>query len=154
MPKLIVCAWVMLLLITACNTTRSTSTPNENESQLADTPTASASNTAIPTRTPFEPVRLEASPTFACPNAPRTRLIVGERGRVLDDDDRPLNVRDAPGTDNEILTRLEILTIFDVLDGSECREQYAWFYIRSGDVEGWIAEGDNDVYYVEPYFPG
>jgi len=154
MPKLIIYAWLMLLLITACNTTRSTAIPIETASQPADRPTVSASNTPIPTRTPFEPVRLEVSPTLACTDAPRTRLIIGERGRVLDDDNRPLNVRNAPGTDNEVLRRLEILTVFDVLEGPQCRDQYAWFYIRSGSLEGWVAEGDTDVYYVEPYFPG
>lgn len=95
-----------------------------------------------------------ATPTDACPLAPQTRLLLGERGQVSDDDDTPLNVRSGPGTDFRILGRLEVLDVFYVIDGPTCGGPYAWYLVEHDDLRGWIAEGDSAQYYVQPYLPG
>ncbi|MEQ8675899.1 MAG: SH3 domain-containing protein [Aggregatilineales bacterium] len=105
------------------------------------------------TRTPLD-VSPRPTPTLACDESPRTRLIVGERGLVSDDDPEPLNVRSGPGTGFTILGIVRTGDVFDVIDGPRCGGDYAWFLITDGNLRGWIAEGDFGLYYVEPYLPG
>ncbi len=95
-----------------------------------------------------------ASVTPACGEAPVPRLIVGEHGRVSDNDLRPLNVRSGPSTGHRILGRLEVLDVFYVLSGPECGGNYLWYFVDKGDLRGWIAEGDRAQYYVDLYLPG
>jgi hypothetical protein len=84
-----------------------------------------------------------------CPNTLPSRLMVGGRGRVLADDQRPLNIRSTPGLGGTRIAQLQVLEIFEVLAGPECRDSLAWYQIRGGGVTGWAAEGD-DFYFVEP----
>jgi uncharacterized protein YgiM (DUF1202 family) len=91
-----------------------------------------------------------------CEDAPRPRLIVGERGRVSMEDMRPLNVRSGPGTDMRIIGRLEVGDIFRVVDGPRCGNNFVWFLVQrlDGSLQGWAAEGEFNFYYVEPYLTG
>lgn len=73
----------------------------------------------------------------------------------MDDDPRPINIRSEPGTAARILGRIEINELFLVLDGPVCADNYSWYLVRSREnLEGWLAEGDEVNYYVEPYLPG
>lgn len=119
------------------------------------TPTFVATLAPPPTVTPtaFRFSSIETTPTLACPDAPPTRLILHERGRVSDEDERSSFVRSAPGTQNDDVLSLPVGAIFLVLDGPVCEGDYAWFLIRYRTTEGWIAEGESDLYYVEPYLP-
>jgi hypothetical protein len=127
--------------------------------------------TAPPTQTPVPILRVtvvlrEATPTAgapvsptpepenSCPGAPVTRLIVNQRARVLDADERPLNIRSAPGTDSSILSRIPPNEVFYVLAGPQCADGYLWYFVRYRTFEGWIAEGDNTSYFVEPFLTG
>jgi hypothetical protein len=118
----------------------------------------SATPTLPPTGAPFVWPTLPPSPTPACPGAPRTRLIVLERGRVLPDDPLPVRLREGPGLDKRIIELIPIRAVFYVLDGPICNGGYSWFKVRYQDMEGWLAEGrlqDGAVsYFVEPYLPG
>ncbi|RMG70458.1 MAG: SH3 domain-containing protein [Chloroflexi bacterium] len=144
-----------LLLGAACNSL-------ENETSLA---TIAHSSTPSPTQLIISTPGLTLVPyivsqpiptsTPACPSpAPSTRMIVNERGWVIDDDTRPLNVRSGPSTQYRIIGQLNVGTIFFVLEGPVCSERYVWYRVEHGDLIGWVAEGDNDQYYIEPYFPG
>lgn len=95
-----------------------------------------------------------ATPEPTCPNAPPTRLIVHERARVATTDPRPVNVRSAPGTDNDRIAQIPPDAVFFVLQGPQCSERYAWYRIDYQGMTGWIAEGDSTSYYVEVYPPG
>jgi hypothetical protein len=97
---------------------------------------------------------LPPSPTPACPRAPRTRLIVNERGRVMPDDPRPVNMRPEPGLDQNFFAQIPIEGVFYVLEGPVCEGGFAWFMVSYQGREGWIAEGEADYYYVEPYLEG
>lgn len=88
---------------------------------------------------------------IACSNGMRTRLIVHERGRVTDHDERPSRLRSGPGTNYDILTTIENTSVFLVVEGPECSDQYTWYRIRYQNYDGWIAEGEPGLYYVEPY---
>ena len=110
---------------------------------------------AVPT-----PIATPTTPRIQdCPSSPVSRLIVQERGKVTEDDET-LNLRRNPGTSSEVVRRIEPGAVFTVLDGPTCAGEYTWFRIRYKDVEddlffeGWIAEGDFEQYYVEPYLPG
>ncbi len=143
--------WI-LLLMTACTT------------QVAD-PTATQANVATHTPIPPQtfaateaPVSAAPSPTpyerfSGCPGAPPSRLIVQERGQVTPSEET-LNLREGPGTDFDIRTRIEPEEFFFVIDGPVCSGGYTWYQIRYESFEGWIAEGDPEDYYAQPYLPG
>ena len=140
----------IILVLSACSGTDS---PRSPETAII-TPNQfdTATNTYVMTVAPNAPI---ASLTPVCgQDVPRTRMIVGEHGIVLDDDPRPLNVRVEPGTEHEIVDILEIGEVFLVLDGPQCHGEYVWYYIQRGNLRGWIAEGDMALYYIAPYLPG
>jgi len=144
----LMCLFIPCLLVTACSTGLAI-VPN-NTTPLPPTP---VSTRALPTDTPFVMPTPLPSASPVCEGAPPTRLILNERGRVLPDDPRPVNLRSDPGTANRTVTSIPILEIFYVLDGPVCSGDYAWFKIQYRHYEGWIAEGDFTSYYVEPYLP-
>lgn len=113
----------------------------------------SVSTLVLPTSAPFVMPTPLPPGTPICAAAPRTRLILNERARVLPDDPRPINLRGGPGTDNNTITSIPILEVFFVLNGPVCNGQYAWYEVQYGDYRGWVAEGDLSSYYIEPYLP-
>lgn len=118
------------------------------------TPTATIVAIILPDRagTPFVfPSAVGSS--SVCQSAPPTHLILHERGQVTNEDPQPLNIRSQPGLDGRIAAVLRSLDIFFVIEGPRCADDYTWFKVRVGDVEGWIAEGEPGLYYVEPYLP-
>ncbi len=130
------------------------------ESVATDTlnPSPSVSLTTTPVVTPQpSPSPYTFPPTVEvpsiCASAPPSRLIIGERARITDEDRTDLNVRAEPGAteDNTPIGKLRVGEVVIVLDGPVCSNIYAWYEVDTGDLEGWIAEGDLDVYYVEPF---
>lgn len=161
-------AWAWMVLLGACASvapSRSSapaaffSTPSAAAATVSPAKPPSATPTPPPpTDAPFVWPTLPPSPTPVCPGAPRTRLIVLERGRVLPDDPLPVRLREGPGLDKRIIELIPIRAVFYVLDGPICNGGYSWFKVRYQDMEGWLAEGrlqDGAVsYFVEPYLPG
>jgi uncharacterized protein YgiM (DUF1202 family) len=149
----------LLFILAACNTLTPTRTP----SRIINPPTT----------VPITPMGLDAdnqpantpepTPTLPriqdCPAAPPIQLIVQERGQVTDNNDT-LNLRRGPGTNYDVVTRMNPGDNFVVLDGPACAGDYTWFRIRYKDFrtdlfyEGWIAEGDIESYFAVPYLPG
>jgi uncharacterized protein YgiM (DUF1202 family) len=115
-------------------------------------------NITISTATPQSPTPVPAiQPTPAaavrCPAAPPVRLIVLERGKVTENNQR-LNLRSGPGVEYNSLALLPEGAVFFVLDGPACSGGFTWFRVSYRGRVGWLAEGDSTQYYVEPYFPG
>lgn len=131
-------------LMAACQPSPGGQTSSSQQAQV--TPSVTPTLYIMPTPPP--------SPTPICPGAPKEHLILQERGRVLPDDPRPINMRSAAGTDNTVLVQIPIRSLFYVLEGPVCADDFAWYKIRYKGREGWIAEGDLTSYYVEPYLPG
>jgi hypothetical protein len=100
---------------------------------------------------PVTPVK-EAEPS-RCPKAPRSHLIINERGRVTDNG-KTLNIRTSAGTQYQQIGQMPPGSVFFVVDGPRCSGEYAWFYIRYEGMDGWIAEADTEVVYAEPYLDG
>ncbi len=107
------------------------------------------------TAVPFiEQENIPPTPTAVCAPAPPSHLITHLRARVLTDDPRPLNLRDAPGTKGSVLTQIPTDSVLYVLEGPRCSQNYAWFRVEFHGMSGWIAEGDSSAYFVGVYPPG
>ena len=107
--------------------------------------------------TPFVPYITESLPSelpAPCPNALPNRMILYERGRVTVDDPAPLNLRSGPRTTFDVLDTIPSGSVFFVLEGPRCSDQYAWYRIDYRGQQGWVAEGSSSVYFTELYLPG
>jgi uncharacterized protein YgiM (DUF1202 family) len=139
----------LIIFLSACNSLSKVETATHAVGGVTIVP----ENTAKETESAASP-----TPTLSriedCLNAPPIRLIVQERGRVLANDENSLNLRDGPGVSFAIISKIKPDETFFVLDGPECDGEYAWFRVQYGENSGWIAEGDGEFYYVEPYLPG
>jgi len=76
-----------------------------------------------------------------------TQLQVNAYGRV--NSTTPSRLRDEAGTSGEQVGQVDPLDIFQVIDGPICADRFNWWQVRVNDLEGWLAEGDGDTYYVE-----
>lgn len=86
-----------------------------------------------------------------CPGAQAPRLAPGEQGRVTLDPPLPSRVRAAPHTGGEYLDQLPPGRVFSTVSGPICDDAKRWWWlVRSGDLEGWVAEGADGAYYLEP----
>lgn len=147
--RIVIISIILVLSLAACNTGIASPTATQEALGMTLVPENTATATETISSSPSPASRIKN-----CPGAPPIRLIIQERGRVLNDDNRTLNLRDGPGVNAKIITRIEPEQLFFVLSGPECDGAYAWFRVQYGSRTGWIAEGDNDSYYVEPYLPG
>ncbi len=133
------------------------------------TPSATPSLTAIATRTPSPtltpPPSHTSRPTFSpTPTGPALcnqmpfRMEVGEGGRTTLYPKLDTNVRSAPGTDGPLLRQIPPGQMFEVISGPQCASSIAWWEIKvydhSGLWTGWIGEGQNGTYWIEPFETG
>ena len=151
-----VCVCVIILgVLSACDRVAPTSSPTSVRTGLTVVPllpsvVVTSSNEATSTvATPFP-----TQPRLTCSGAPTPRLIIQARGRVTDENNDTLNLRNGPGTSFDIIATLNQLDTFLVLDGLTCANGFAWYRVRYGNFVGWLAEGDAELYYVEPYLTG
>lgn len=63
-----------------------------------------------------------------------------------------LSVRTTPGTNSQLVVRVEPGQEFTVLAGPQSANGLNWYQIRndSGDIEGWAAEGDGAIRWLSP----
>lgn len=90
----------------------------------------------------------------SCKGAPRQNMIVGKLGRVCTKSDN-LIVRKNPNRSGEEITRVPPQTIFLVVDGPSCADDWSWWkIITESGIVGWVSEGgDNiDQYFICPTF--
>ncbi len=113
------------------------------------TPTTTPRATLTPTATPTTEATEAISMT--CPEALPSRLIVGERGRVLPGDSN--NLRAAAAVAADRVGRIPPNGSFTVLDGPECHDGYAWWRVNYNGAVGWTAEGNQDGYWLGPLEP-
>ena len=92
----------------------------------------------------------------ACPDAPPSRVAVGQALIVLKDDPTPLNVRADHLTSASVITRLPVGTALKVINGPVCAGGYVWWRMTAKDpasskaINGWVAEGDKAHYFIGP----
>jgi WD40 repeat protein len=106
----------------------------------------------LPTAT--VPAPPDPMPTLSadCADAMPPRLYPKARGKVTEDNATPLNVRPKPGTAFPRIAQVSPGQTFEVLEGPTCAEGLNWFHIiyGVGAVQGWIAEGQDGQYFVQP----
>lgn len=81
-----------------------------------------------------------------------SRLVVGERGRVVLDLGAN-NLRQEASTGSRVLVAIPEGGEFAVMDGPVCADGYAWWQVNYNGVIGWTAEGEGSTYWVEPLGP-
>lgn len=141
---------LIMLLVSACSTQP---TPDPVTPSPAPRMTIVKRVTLEPTVTPGDFPTV--TPHVFCEEAPESFLIIAERGRVTKTEgDDTLNLRSGPGTGYRIIEKIEQLELFFVLDGPQCNGGYTWFQINYNGREGWVAEGNEDQYFAEPYLTG
>ncbi|HML23129.1 MAG TPA: hypothetical protein PKD09_15860 [Aggregatilinea sp.] len=98
----------------------------------------------------LHPTRVQAQ--SGCDGLIAPRLTIGGSGRVTS----PFGVslKNVPATGAGGATEIEALatdTVFTVLDGPQCNQDYVWWQIQlPNGVTGWAAEGNATDYFVEP----
>lgn len=115
------------------------------------TPTPAPTRTPAPTTTPRATATDDPCTAVDMP----VRLGVGDTGMVILSSvtpTTPVNVREAPSIEAERIGRLAQGVTFEVLEGPTCADGLTWFKVRYGedDKEGWLAEGQDGLYFVEP----
>ena len=83
-----------------------------------------------------------------CAGAPVPRLHAGGQARVLPG--VTIRIRATPGTSATIYAQMPPGTVFSVLAGPNCGDNYTWWQVNYNGIVGWIAEGTGADYYVEP----
>jgi len=138
-------------------------------------PAPQATDTARPQATltsrPSEPPFLSATPfpsqtslptateadRLVCPDAPLTRLRVGDRAYVSLEPPDPNRVRDQPSTSARVLGQIVPGEEVMILDGPACANSWVWWQVRSESqttLIGWTAEGDRQNYWLVPLTSG
>jgi hypothetical protein len=89
---------------------------------------------------------------ITCVGAPETRLRAGKQAVVGEEDPTPLRLRSDPNLNGEIINEYDPGTVVDVVSGPLCADQYWWWevYLKDGNVQGWMAEGSPNVYFLDP----
>jgi hypothetical protein len=94
--------------------------------------------------------------SFTCPKAPTSRLKVGSKAIVIEATTR---LRSESEVSDNIIFLLAERDILEITDGPICsprpdRSDYFVFWkvvVPSRSLEGWVAEGDSDFYFIQPY---
>jgi hypothetical protein len=128
-------------------------------------PTSNLNNTMVgakttqPSNKPSQevPTPIITSTVFNCPKAPNIQVKVGDKAIVMRATTR---LRSKPQvSDDNIIFLLAEGDELEIIDGPICsprpdRKDYYVFWkvtVPSRSLEGWVAEGDSDNYYVKPY---
>jgi hypothetical protein len=86
---------------------------------------------------------------YICPGSLPPRLAEEQNARVVTGLGAN-NLRNAPGTDAEQIGQLPEAAEVEVLAGPVCDAGLSWWQVRSGELEGWTAEGQAEQYWLEP----
>ena len=102
---------------------------------------------------PTVTLKAPAVDAFSCPGALATQLKPSSRARVTFTDGTPLRVREAPGKTAKVLKTVPEGTEMFIMEGPKCADQGIWWRMQTnnGSVSGWVMEGENGVYYIEPW---
>ncbi len=79
------------------------------------------------------------------------RLQIGTSGVVTPGD--PNVLRDLPGRNangSRVIGQINGGTPVQILTGPQCVDGIMWWNVRAGSQIGWTAEGENNIYWLEP----
>jgi hypothetical protein len=91
--------------------------------------------------------------TATCPGAIPARLLNGSRARVTFTDGTPLRLRTKAGKTGTVLGTIPEGGLMNVIGGPECQDGGLWWQVKVDSTArtGWVLEGENNVYYIEPW---
>ncbi len=121
------------------------------ETSIAMQPTAAPSSTAslLPTPSPAPTATLNSPTPVRCLGAPPTRLSLNQQAQVISPNS--VRVRDNPGLIGNVLLNAAQGEIVTIMDGPVCADDFIWWQVQLGTgVMGWMAEGLQDDYFLEP----
>lgn len=105
---------------------------------------------SLPPATP-EPVMVTdtQTPPETCGESLPTRLSIGAEATVVV---FQVTLRAGPGLTSEQVNYLARDRTIQVLQGPECIDGNWWWQVKNEELgyEGWMVEGDNENYYLEP----
>jgi len=112
------------------------------------TPSARATPTAtpLPTVIPTTPTPLPGR--VLCSGALLARLEVGQSAQVAAHTPAPIHA--APRTTSTILAQIDPGQPVSVIGGPECGEGLVWWQVDYQMLVGWMPEGHNETYWLEP----
>lgn len=87
-----------------------------------------------------------------CPDAPNSRLKVGDLAYVTKDPPVPNRVRKEPNREAEVLGHITPGGSMELIDGPQCADGWVWWKVKNANLEGWTAEGDPETYWLVPLF--
>lgn len=135
--------------LTEINQVLASANPDAFTPKLSDLDALAASLSVSPT------VTLQSPPksSFSCPGALATRLTPSSRARVTFTDGTPLRVRETPGKSGKVLKMIAEGTEMFLQEGPKCLDNGVWWRMQTntGDVSGWVMEGEGGVYFIEPW---
>jgi Bacterial SH3 domain len=83
---------------------------------------------------------------ISCEGAPESQLSLGGNAITMIN----LNVRDNPSTTAEKIGEFLPEQEVSVVNGPECVDGYAWYFVQADSLMGWVAEGSGENYFVVP----
>ena len=88
-----------------------------------------------------------------CPDAPYSRLEVGDQVRTLEEPALPQRLRKEAGKDAERVGWIQPGEVSRVLEGPACADGWVWWKVETltGGYIGWAAEGDGTEYWLIPW---
>jgi hypothetical protein len=87
-----------------------------------------------------------------CPDAATSRLKVGDLAYVTKDPPVPNRVRKEPNRQAEILGHINPGASMEILEGPTCADGWVWWKVKNADLNGWMAEGDQETYWMVPLY--
>ena len=99
----------------------------------------------------FAPPPVPTVPPTNRPCTLPTRLQIGTSGIVTPGD--PNVLRDLPGRNangSRMIGQINGGTPVQILTGPQCVDGIMWWNVRAGSQIGWTAEGENNIYWLEP----
>jgi hypothetical protein len=138
------------LLPTKGNNASNPNSPMPRDSTFTFTASVTPSWTPSLTNTPTIPTTEPPTPTTPAPSPCGqlpTRVSPGITIRVLTPS---IGIRPQPDTDAHRMFQLFQGDQMTVLAGPECADDSYFWYITSQQGDGWVREGNNSVYFVEP----
>ena len=116
-----------------------------------------------PTRTPYpSPSRLiprtrspnatRTNQPTSCQGAPPIRIKINDLARVTYTNGEPLRLRSSHDLrSGNIVARLPEGTKMKIFAGPYCSDNFSWWFVKIRDLtlEGWVAEGDRNNYFIE-----
>jgi alpha-2-macroglobulin len=124
------------------------------ESSLTRLRTWSQVVAAAPNNWGYELLQVGSQSAAAdCPDAPPSRLHVGDIAVVISDPD-PVRARSAP-VDGEVVAQLYKDYSLPVMGGPVCSAGIVWWEVQlRDDSRAWVAEGLGDEYFLDVRIPG